>query len=185
MVLGERLTKLTVFVGICLGLVSGCEEGHDHSRRLQTSAPLTPPTRPLQWGDVNIIHTTDTHGWLLGHQKKSFPEPNYRWVLVWPSGNILLLTWQWRFRRFRFIYFSYETNCWGNDSWLYCNAKKTQVRTSKRMWTCFWLIPETFMMVSCRIPVIRYTTDCFWILGTGLVDGFPAGGIDGHDVWFS
>ena len=79
MVLGERLTKLTVFVGICLGLVSGCEERHDHSRRLQTSVPLTPPTRPLQWGDVNVIHTTDTHGWLLGHQKKSFPEPNYRW----------------------------------------------------------------------------------------------------------
>ncbi|THV06273.1 hypothetical protein K435DRAFT_645636, partial [Dendrothele bispora CBS 962.96] len=35
------------------------------------------PTRPLQWGDINFIHTTDTHGWLLGHQKTSFPEPNY------------------------------------------------------------------------------------------------------------
>ncbi|PIL33613.1 hypothetical protein GSI_04236 [Ganoderma sinense ZZ0214-1] len=33
--------------------------------------------RPLVWGDVNIIHTTDSHGWLLGHQKTSFPEPNY------------------------------------------------------------------------------------------------------------
>lgn len=39
---------------------------------------LIPPSRPLQWGDINIIHTTDTHGWLLGHQKSSFPEPNYR-----------------------------------------------------------------------------------------------------------
>ncbi|KAF8260660.1 Metallo-dependent phosphatase-like protein, partial [Lactarius quietus] len=36
-----------------------------------------PASRPLVWGDVNIIHTTDTHGWLLGHQKPSFPEPNY------------------------------------------------------------------------------------------------------------
>ncbi|KAJ7181640.1 Metallo-dependent phosphatase-like protein [Mycena crocata] len=36
-----------------------------------------PPSRPLQWGDINIIATTDTHGWLLGHQKESFPEPNY------------------------------------------------------------------------------------------------------------
>ena len=45
----------------------------------QGSVPsLTPPSRPLQWGDINIIHTTDTHGWLLGHQKSSFPEPNYR-----------------------------------------------------------------------------------------------------------
>ncbi|KIO23880.1 hypothetical protein M407DRAFT_15501 [Tulasnella calospora MUT 4182] len=31
---------------------------------------------PLEWGDVNFIHTTDTHGWLLGHQKFSEPEPN-------------------------------------------------------------------------------------------------------------
>ncbi|KAJ7094369.1 Metallo-dependent phosphatase-like protein [Mycena epipterygia] len=37
----------------------------------------SPPTRPLQWGDINILATTDTHGWLLGHQKESFPEPNY------------------------------------------------------------------------------------------------------------
>lgn len=42
--------------------------------------PLTPPNRPLEWGDINVIHTTDTHGWLLGHQKASWPEPNYRWV---------------------------------------------------------------------------------------------------------
>ncbi|CED84330.1 5' nucleotidase [Phaffia rhodozyma] len=33
--------------------------------------------RELQWGDVNFISTTDTHGWLVGHQKSSFPEPNY------------------------------------------------------------------------------------------------------------
>jgi 2',3'-cyclic-nucleotide 2'-phosphodiesterase (5'-nucleotidase family) len=24
-----------------------------------------------------VIHTTDSHGWLLGHQKQSFPELNY------------------------------------------------------------------------------------------------------------
>ncbi|KAI9573256.1 Metallo-dependent phosphatase-like protein [Boletus coccyginus] len=39
--------------------------------------PLTPPYRPLVWGDFNVIHTTDTHGWLLGHQKSVWPEPNY------------------------------------------------------------------------------------------------------------
>ncbi|KAF9012621.1 Metallo-dependent phosphatase-like protein [Cyathus striatus] len=50
---------------------------HEHSKRAVPSAPLTPPSRPLEWGDVNIIHTTDSHGWLLGHQKTSFPEPNY------------------------------------------------------------------------------------------------------------
>ncbi|KAJ3484950.1 hypothetical protein NLI96_g5293 [Meripilus lineatus] len=62
--------------------VRGCPgEDHDHThtqhRRAFPQAALTPPTRALEWGDVNIIHTTDSHGWLLGHQKSSFPEPNY------------------------------------------------------------------------------------------------------------
>ena len=47
-----------------------------HERRSKP-ASVTPPTRPLEWGDINILHTTDTHGWLLGHQKSSPPEPNY------------------------------------------------------------------------------------------------------------
>ncbi|KAI0741024.1 Metallo-dependent phosphatase-like protein [Earliella scabrosa] len=50
---------------------------HEHGRRAFPQTHLAPPTRPLVWGDVNIIHTTDSHGWLLGHQKASFPEPNY------------------------------------------------------------------------------------------------------------
>ncbi|KDQ56355.1 hypothetical protein JAAARDRAFT_132659 [Jaapia argillacea MUCL 33604] len=57
------------------------EHGHDHAhtfhKREYPPVPLAPPTRPLEWGDINIIHTTDSHGWLLGHQKLSFPEPNY------------------------------------------------------------------------------------------------------------
>jgi hypothetical protein len=60
--------------------VKACGDDHTRARmhkRLPSSAPITPPTRPLEWGDINIIHTTDTHGWLLGHQKGSFPEPNY------------------------------------------------------------------------------------------------------------
>lgn len=47
-------------------------------KREYPQVPLTPPYRPLVWGDFNVIHTTDTHGWLLGHQKASFPEPDYR-----------------------------------------------------------------------------------------------------------
>ncbi|KAH8112352.1 Metallo-dependent phosphatase-like protein [Phellopilus nigrolimitatus] len=39
--------------------------------------PITAPARPLVWSDFNVIHTTDSHGWLLGHQKASPPEPNY------------------------------------------------------------------------------------------------------------
>ncbi|KAI8645414.1 Metallo-dependent phosphatase-like protein [Parasitella parasitica] len=39
-------------------------------KRQQKDAAKTPPLphlRPLIWGDVNFIHTTDTHGWLEGH----------------------------------------------------------------------------------------------------------------------
>ena len=73
-----------------VALVSACPEHehdvrgdghvHDHARRAAPSSPLTPPSRALDWGDINILHTTDSHGWLLGHQKTSFPEPNYRCV---------------------------------------------------------------------------------------------------------
>ncbi|TFY58874.1 hypothetical protein EVJ58_g6139 [Rhodofomes roseus] len=50
---------------------------HQHGKREYPQVPLTAPTRPLEWSDVNVIHTTDSHGWLLGHQHLSFPEPNY------------------------------------------------------------------------------------------------------------
>ena len=39
--------------------------GHTFERRQQKDAVVTPGTqgiRPLVWGDVNFIHTTDTHG---------------------------------------------------------------------------------------------------------------------------
>ncbi|PNY23455.1 Uncharacterized protein TCAP_06593 [Tolypocladium capitatum] len=44
-------------------------------KRMQPGAPnaVYGPTRPLEWGQVNFLHTTDTHGWLEGHLK----EQNY------------------------------------------------------------------------------------------------------------
>jgi 2',3'-cyclic-nucleotide 2'-phosphodiesterase (5'-nucleotidase family) len=79
-----RTIALVLGLGAALafsaGLTVACPDGvdtHEHARRAVPQAPLTPPSRPLVWGDVNIIHTTDSHGWLLGHQKPSFPEPNY------------------------------------------------------------------------------------------------------------
>ncbi|EKM81183.1 hypothetical protein AGABI1DRAFT_72051 [Agaricus bisporus var. burnettii JB137-S8] len=76
-----RLSTLTS-LGLLLPLarVYACDDhshgghGHGHSA---PKPPLHPPSRPLEWGDINIIHTTDSHGWLLGHQKTVFPEPNY------------------------------------------------------------------------------------------------------------
>jgi 2',3'-cyclic-nucleotide 2'-phosphodiesterase (5'-nucleotidase family) len=78
-------------LALSTGLAVACPDGdhahaHEAVRRAEPSVPLTPPSVPLVWGDVNIIHTTDSHGWLLGHQKASFPEPNYRFV----SGLFLL-----------------------------------------------------------------------------------------------
>lgn len=36
---------------------------------IQPSAPdpVTAPLRDLKWGQLNFLHTTDTHGWLAGH----------------------------------------------------------------------------------------------------------------------
>ncbi|KAK8858734.1 hypothetical protein IAR55_002963 [Kwoniella newhampshirensis] len=41
------------------------------------SIELPKPTRQLEWKDVNFLSTSDTHGWLLGHQHATWPEPNY------------------------------------------------------------------------------------------------------------
>lgn len=36
---------------------------------IQPSAPdpIAAPLRDLEWGQLNFLHTTDTHGWLAGH----------------------------------------------------------------------------------------------------------------------
>ncbi|RDX45298.1 hypothetical protein OH76DRAFT_1358128 [Lentinus brumalis] len=77
-----QLTPLIVFCGLAALAARACPgedhaHGHLHERRAYPQVQLPPPSRPLEWGDVNIIHTTDSHGWLLGHQKTPFPEPNY------------------------------------------------------------------------------------------------------------
>jgi 2',3'-cyclic-nucleotide 2'-phosphodiesterase (5'-nucleotidase family) len=64
---------------------SACSDRHDHSqkpfsseRMTNSRSSTTKSVRPLQWGDVQILHTTDIHGWYQGHQgTKSEPEPNY------------------------------------------------------------------------------------------------------------
>ncbi|KAK5989115.1 Secreted protein [Cladobotryum mycophilum] len=46
-----------------------------HVKRIQPGAPnaVHGPKAPLEWGQINFLHTTDTHGWLEGHVK----EQNY------------------------------------------------------------------------------------------------------------
>ena len=31
------------------------------------AAPVSAPLRELPWGQLNFLHTTDTHGWHAGH----------------------------------------------------------------------------------------------------------------------
>ncbi|CAE6516238.1 unnamed protein product [Rhizoctonia solani] len=76
---------LAPFLGLVLAArgVLACGGHGDHAhppvRRMQPGAtPSTAwPTVPLEWGNINFLHTTDTHGWLLGHLHASPPEPNY------------------------------------------------------------------------------------------------------------
>ncbi|KAI9739361.1 MAG: hypothetical protein M1834_007574 [Cirrosporium novae-zelandiae] len=39
----------------------------------QAPAPIAAPLRDLPWGQINFLHTTDTHGWHAGHLQ----EPSY------------------------------------------------------------------------------------------------------------
>ncbi|KAG9221328.1 hypothetical protein CCMSSC00406_0009439 [Pleurotus cornucopiae] len=126
--MGKATTILYFFV-FCSTVIPSrsCDDhtDHDHSKRALPSAHLTPPTRDLEWGDVNIIHTTDTHGWLLGHQEPSLPEPNY-------SGDFGDLA--------------------------------------------------SFVTHMKQIALDRDVDLLLVDSGTGLSDGFPPGGIDGHEA---
>ncbi|KAF4338703.1 5^ nucleotidase [Fusarium beomiforme] len=44
-----------------------------HASQPGAIAPIPGPMRDLTWGQINFIHTTDTHGWIGGH----FQEPQY------------------------------------------------------------------------------------------------------------
>lgn len=56
---------------------------HDHGLAPRSYRYATQPSpgtrflRPLTWGEVNIVHTTDIHGWYQGHLHSAYPEPNY------------------------------------------------------------------------------------------------------------
>ncbi|KAG0691844.1 Metallo-dependent phosphatase-like protein [Suillus ampliporus] len=71
------LLSLALRGAACAGDHLHARDGHVHERHAYPHVPLSPPYRPLVWGDLNVIHTTDTHGWLLGHQKSSLAEPYY------------------------------------------------------------------------------------------------------------
>ncbi|RPD57973.1 hypothetical protein L226DRAFT_492978 [Lentinus tigrinus ALCF2SS1-7] len=123
------LSLAALAVRACPGEEHDHAHAHQHERRAYPQAHLTPPSRPLVWGDVNIIHTTDSHGWLLGHQKTSFPEPNY-------SGDL------------------------GDFASFVAHMKQLAIEKDVDL-----LLVDSGDLHD----------------GTGLSDGYPPGGVDGHE----
>ena len=76
-----RLSTLTA-LGLAALPVQACESCYGAPKkdvvmerirpRMQPDAlsAVTGPRGPLEWGQINFIHTTDTHGWLEGHIKQ-------------------------------------------------------------------------------------------------------------------
>lgn len=61
------------------------------------------------------------------------------------------------------------------------NEFLTRSSSSKKMSTSSLLIPATYTMV--RISATWYSHRVTRSTGTGLSDGFPAGGVDAHEVY--
>ena len=55
---------------LCL---AGLMAGIIHAKQPSSPDPKPAPMRPLHWGQLNILATTDTHGWHAGHLQ----EPSY------------------------------------------------------------------------------------------------------------
>lgn len=79
-----RLLSLVGLVAYGITAVLACESCYgpsdyvQHKRLVRRMQPeslnaTSKPRGPLEWGQINFLHTTDTHGWLEGHLK----EKNY------------------------------------------------------------------------------------------------------------
>ena len=65
---------LSLWVVYCLISLALCCPEHNHPlvKRKQDDSPDAPNAqiRPLTWGEINFLHTTDIHGWIEGHLKE-------------------------------------------------------------------------------------------------------------------
>ena len=56
---------------LSLVAVAAAHIEHLEPRSQPDAAKVAPvDLRPLEWGDLNVISSTDTHGWLSGHIKE-------------------------------------------------------------------------------------------------------------------
>ncbi|KAI9808489.1 MAG: hypothetical protein M1826_004134 [Phylliscum demangeonii] len=58
-------------------------------RRMQPHAlnATTGPRAPLEWGQLNFLPTTDTHGWLEGHDTEENYGADWSHVIAFTRGN--------------------------------------------------------------------------------------------------
>ncbi|KAI2641922.1 Metallo-dependent phosphatase-like protein [Hypomontagnella submonticulosa] len=65
------LVRTSLACSSCYGPTNHVEHVR-HVKRMQPDAinATYGPTRALEWGQLNFLHTTDTHGWLEGHLKE-------------------------------------------------------------------------------------------------------------------
>ena len=79
-----RLTNAHGLLAVAIGTALACDGCYGpsenavhvrHVKRMQPDAQAATdaPASDLSWGQINFLHTTDTHGWLEGHIK----EENY------------------------------------------------------------------------------------------------------------
>ncbi|KAK0544959.1 hypothetical protein OC845_005335 [Tilletia horrida] len=78
-----RFGSLFALLSLGLGALACPGVDHAHDLRPRSQRGATQPSggtsliRPVTWGDVVIVSTTDIHGWYQGHLKSSNPEPNF------------------------------------------------------------------------------------------------------------
>ena len=53
------------------------------------AAPVPGPMRDLTWGQINFIHTTDTHGWIGGHFQEYVLRSPYHKLRLMSQASIL------------------------------------------------------------------------------------------------
>ncbi|WFD35092.1 hypothetical protein MCUN1_001941 [Malassezia cuniculi] len=94
--LAQRLAQPLTFVPVALSLQYITSSTLDNATALRVGEPapladvwdtdtfgrgrlprIDDELLPLEWGQLQVLHTTDIHGWYQGHQKHSPPEPNY------------------------------------------------------------------------------------------------------------
>ncbi|KAK0189114.1 Metallo-dependent phosphatase-like protein [Armillaria mellea] len=127
-----RLVTAFAAVSVAGACADGDGHVHEHPRRANPSSPLTPP---------------NSHGWLLGHQKASFPEPNYRRV-----ANIS--------KYFIWYLIRGVSGDLGDFASFVTHMKEIAIRKDV----------DLLLIDSGDVHD-----------GTGLSDGFPPGGVDGHE----